>query len=249
MATVFNYGGGRQTVAMCVMIAKGVLPRPDIIVMADTGRENPSTWEYLEQHIRPFLAEHDLTVEIAPRELSTVDLVSHNGTLLIPAYTSTGKLTAWCSGEWKRSVVDRYLRSKGIKSGTRWLGLAFDETRRWQRHHNVTKGKWTTVCPLVDLMMNTDACLAVIRAAGLPQPHHSSCWMCPNKKNAEWRNIRDHYPDRWAEAIRLDEELRAADKFNAVYLHHTKVPLAQAELDEPETATVVRQCSLGMCFV
>jgi hypothetical protein len=246
---VFNYGGGRQTIAMAIMITKSVLPKPDIIVMADTGRENDSTWEYLHQHIQPLLAQHDMRVEIAPRELSTVDTHGHNGDVLLPVYTETGKFPAYCSGEWKRNVVDRYLRAKGIKSGTRWLGLAFDEPRRWSRHHNTTKGKWTTICPLVDLMINTDACLAIVRAAGLPEPHHSSCWMCPNKRNGEWRFIRDNYPERWQAAINMDNEFRAADQHNAVYLHHSRVPLAEADLGEKETREVARQCSLGMCFV
>lgn len=247
--TVFNYGGGRQTIAMVIMILKGVLPRPDIIVMADTGRENDSTWEYLNNHVQPLLAEHEMQVQIAPRELSTVDVYGHNGTLLLPVYTPTGKFSAYCSGEWKKSVVDRYLRSKNIKSGTRWLGLAFDEPRRWSRMHNVRKGQWTTVCPLVDLMVNTDACLAIIRAAGLPEPHNSSCWMCPNKKNAQWRFIRDNYPQRWAEAIQMDELIRVNAEHSTVYLHHSRVPLSQANLGEEENKAVVKQCSLGMCFV
>jgi 3'-phosphoadenosine 5'-phosphosulfate sulfotransferase (PAPS reductase)/FAD synthetase len=129
-STVLNYGGGRQTVAMCVMIAKGVLPRPDIIVMADTGRENPSTWEYLDQHVKPFLAKHDLQVEIAPHSLATVDIYGKNGDLLLPVFTETGKLRTYCSNEWKRRVVDRYLRSKNITSGERWIGFGFDEKKR-----------------------------------------------------------------------------------------------------------------------
>lgn len=36
---ILNYGGGRQTVAMCILIKRGVLPRPDHIIIADTGRE------------------------------------------------------------------------------------------------------------------------------------------------------------------------------------------------------------------
>jgi 3'-phosphoadenosine 5'-phosphosulfate sulfotransferase (PAPS reductase)/FAD synthetase len=105
-ATVLNYGGGRQTVAICLLIAKGILPKPDRIVMADTGRENPTTFEYLDKYVQPLLREHGMQVEIAPRSLAKVDLHSHKGDLLIPAFTKTGKLSAFCSGEWKRDVVE-----------------------------------------------------------------------------------------------------------------------------------------------
>jgi len=248
-AVVFNYGGGRQTVAMCVMIAKGVLPKPDIIVIADTGRENPSTWEYLETHMRPLMQEHGLDIHIAPHTLATVDLRAHNGDLLLPVYTATGKFKAYCSGEWKRSVVDRYLRSIGINGGTKWLGLAFDETRRWSRLHNRQDKKWLTRCPLVDLMLNTQTCLEIIKAAGLPTPHHSSCWMCPHKRNSEWRHIRDNYPTEWQQAIEIDETVRLADRDNGVFLHHSRVPLAAAAIDEDESVKVIEQCTLGVCFV
>lgn len=234
---------------MCVMIVKGVLPKPDIIVMADTGRENPSTWEYLNNVITPYLAEHGMKVEIAGHELAKVDLRGHNGDLLLPVYTQTGKFKAFCSGEWKRDVVSRYLRSKGITGGIKWLGLAFDEKRRWTRLHGKVDGKWKTHCPLVDLMIDTQTCLSVIKAAGLPQPHHSSCWMCPHKRNAEWRNIRDNYPEEWQKAIELDEKIREEDREKAIWLHHSKVPLAMANIDVDESKKVVEQCTLGTCFV
>lgn len=68
MTQVLGYGGGVQTVAMCLLVAKGVLPNPDRIVCADTSREVDSTWEYLDRYVQPYmLAECGLTVEIAPR--------------------------------------------------------------------------------------------------------------------------------------------------------------------------------------
>ena len=246
---VLNYGGGRQTVAICVMIAKGVLPRPDIIVMADTGRENPSTWDYLNQHVAPFLAQHDLRVEIASHDLATVDIYSGNGDLLLPVYTETGKLPTFCSNEWKKRVCDRYLRSNGIKGGTRWIGFGFEEKRRWSKMHGKTEGKWKTVCPLVDLLINTSACLQIIKAAGLPQPHHSSCWMCPHKRNAEWRHLRDNYPEHWQQAIAMDIEVRENDEKGSVFIHHDRVPLGEANIDVDEAAGKVQQCTLGVCFV
>ena len=246
---VFNYGGGRQTVAMCIMIAKGVLPKPDIVVMADTGRENPMTWEYLEKYTGPIMAELGCPVEIAGRELATIDMYANTGQLMIPAYTQSGKLQTYCSTHWKKRVVERYIKSKGPKKGTQWLGLAMDERRRWSKHHGKVEGKWTTVCPLVDLMLNTDSCLAVIRAYGWPEPHHSACWMCPHKRNAEWREIRDNHPEEWDKAKGIDREIREADEQGGVFLHKDRVPLGDADIDVEEAPEAIRQCSLGMCFV
>lgn len=250
MTIVFNYGGGRQTVAMCIMIAKGILPKPDVAVMADTGRENPMTWEYLDKYTQPLMRDLGVPVQVASHELATVDLHGHNGDLLIPVYTQTGKLPTYCSNEWKRRVVNRYLRSIGVKGGgVRWIGLAMDERKRWKRHHNVVEGNWKTVCPLVDKMMNTHACLEVVKAFGWPEPHHSSCWMCPHKRNKEWRDLRDKHPEAFQKAIDMDEELRDEDEMGGVFLHNSRVPLAEADIERDEDEETVRQCSLGMCFV
>lgn len=105
VTTILNYGGGRQTIAMLVMIAKGVFPRPDYVVCADTGREIQSTWDYLEAVARPYCAPHGIEIHVAPHSLSTVDLYGLNGDLLVPAYTPTGKLPKFCSTEWKTRVV------------------------------------------------------------------------------------------------------------------------------------------------
>lgn len=250
MASVLSYGGGRQTVALCVLIARGVLSKPDRIVMADTGRENPMTWAYLAAHVKPMLAPLGLAVEVAPHSLATVDLYAHNGDLLLPAFTETGKLSGYCSGEWKREVLARYLRSQEIRSGEKWIGFALDERRRVTRMAASERDtRWIARFPLVELMLTSGDCLALIRSHGLPEPHRSSCWMCPHKGNTEWRVIRDEHPAEWEAACQLDDEIRENDDRGGVWLHKSRVPLREADLSEPETPEMMRQCGLGMCFV
>jgi hypothetical protein len=247
---VLSYGGGRQTVAVCVLVARGVLPRPDRIVMADTGRENASTWEYLDRYVRPLIASLGLEVEVAPHSLATVDLYAHNGDLLLPVYTADGKLPGFCSDEWKRRVVKRHLAAQGVQSGEMWIGFALDERRRVQRmsRNEDTRG-FPPRFPLVELMLTTAGCIEVVKRAGLPEPPHSSCWMCPHKRNVEWLALT---PVEFAAACDLDDDLRATDIENGgsgVYLHHSRMPLRTADLNVPESAPVVRQCGLGMCVV
>lgn len=246
---VLSYGGGRQTIALCVLVARGILPRPDRAVIADTAREARSTWDYLDAYTRPLLATVGLDVEIAPHGLATVDLYSHQGTLLLPVWTATGKFSAFCSSEWKRDVIRRHLRAAGIgpeTTVTNWIGFAFDERRRikgedshlWQRRY-----------PLVELGLTKADCQVIIADEGLPLPPSSSCWMCPHRSNAEWRHVRDNLPEQWQEAIALDEAIREDDERHAVYLHQSRVPLWRADLDAADRKEPNRQCSLGLCMV
>lgn len=246
MAEVLSYGGGVQSVAMCVLVVQGRLPRPDFILIADTGREARSTWDYLDVVMRPYLAPHGLTVDVAPHSLATVDLYAHNGDLLLPSYTSTGKLQSFCSSEWKVAVKQRFLRSVGVMGAVSWLGITLDERRRAK---NKGRSPWLVRYPLLDLMLTRTDCEQLIAAAGLPLPAKSACFMCPHRTNEEWRFIRDNYPDQWAEAIAIDHDTRMLDARGGVFLHQSRVPLEQADLDAPDRREPQRQCGLGMCFV
>jgi 3'-phosphoadenosine 5'-phosphosulfate sulfotransferase (PAPS reductase)/FAD synthetase len=247
---VLSYGGGTQTAAMCVLVANGLLPRPDYIIAADTGREVQSTWDYLSEIVEPLLARIGLTVEIAPHSLSTVDLYAKNGDLLLPVFTETGKLPTFCSTEWKARVVQRYLRqTHGVSRAVQWIGFSQEERSRVPKSE--APGPWQRTYPLLDLMLTRSDCEQIILGAGLPLPHKSACYMCPHRSNAEWREVRDRHPEQFAEAVRIDHEIREADERGAVYLHRALVPLDEIDLDaaEPRSRVPERQCGLGMCFV
>lgn len=123
---VWACGGGTQSVAIAVLIAGGALPKPDLIVMADTAREATETWDYLRDHLGPLLARVGLKVEIAPHSLASADLWNSEGSLLMPAFAKDGKMSNFCSGYWKRDVCERYTAGKGIRDHILWLGISVE---------------------------------------------------------------------------------------------------------------------------
>lgn len=244
---ILSYGGGRQTVAMCLLVMQGKLPRPDRIVMADTGREARTTFDYLNQYVAPHLAEHDLRVEIAGHDLATVDLYAGNGDLLLPVFTETGKLRTYCSNEWKARVVQRYLRQSGVTRAVQWIGFSLDEKERAKTSERQT---WPRVFPLIDLMLTRADCEAIITRQRWPLPPKSRCYMCPHQSNEEWRQIKADAPDQFAEAVAIDEDIRLLDAVDGVFLHHSRRPLALVDLDaQDRRADLGQQCGLGTCWV
>lgn len=245
---VLNYGGGWQTVGICILIEQGKLPKPDRIIIADTGREKQSTWDYLEANTRPHMEAIGLSIEIAPHSLATVDIYSHQGTLLLPVYGPTSKMTAFCSSEWKARVIDRYIRQSGgpvASERTHWIGFAYDEKRR-------IKGEEGRIYPLVDAMLTRADIRKLVLDAGWPEPTSSSCWMCPNMTNAQWAEMRDNRPQEFEQALAMDVELREMSMMEhgiPVYLHVQRKPLAEIDLDEPDRESVGRQCGLGLCMI
>ena len=191
---VWSYGGGTQSAAIAVLVLRGELPRPERIVMADTSREASATWAYLEETVGPALAEVGLEVEIAPHSLATKDLTSADGKPLMPVYTRrpgdggrgpVGQMRSFCSGEWKREVVRRYVRSLGYGPEGRsergpvvnWLGISRDEINRLSGD----RVQWmVTRWPLIFDRPTTRAeCVRLVEAHGWPRPPKSSCWCCP----------------------------------------------------------------------
>lgn len=243
---VLSYGGGIQTIALLVLCARGVLPTPDRIVFADTGREVASTFAYLDQHARPVAAALGREIEIATSDQRRVDLYGHNGDLLLPAFTTTGKLQSFCSTEWKARVVERHLRATGVTGAVSWIGFSLDERHRVK---GTGRPPWYRRYPLLELGLTRTDCERVIQAAGLPLPSKSRCWMCPHQSNAEWREVRDEWPAEWRQAVALDAEIRAADERGGVFLHASRRPLAEADLETPDRREPGRQCGLGACWV
>lgn len=233
--------------AIGVLVREGALPRPDLAVIADTSREKSSTWAYLSERMQPYLDQIGLTVEVASHDLARVDLYAADGTTLVPAYGATdGRLGAFCSGEWKRDVIYRWLRQKGVTECDMWIGYSMDELRRVPAHDR--RGWCRLDFPLVNRMVNRAMCKAIIKAAGLPLPQKSRCWGCPHQTDEEWEEVRRD-PEDWAKAVALDEEIRAADpRGEGLYLWSGRKPLAMADFGGDHLASPAKSCEGGHCW-
>lgn len=253
----WSYGGGTQSIARWRLIELGKLPMPDIIIMADTSREARRTWRYNWTHIFPRMYAAGANVHIAPHELATVDLYREKDgvkTLLMPVFTQTGKLSTFCSNEWKTRVVRRYLKSlygKDFECIT-WLGMSIDEIERlkpsdvkWAENH------W----PLCDMpvsggygvRMTRADCEQIVMDAGLPPPPKSACRNCPHTTNPVWLDMKENDPDEFALSVADDYQLRAEDKQGGVWLHPDRIPLDQVDFTKPSEPSLFG-CDSGFCW-
>ncbi|MCP4990806.1 MAG: hypothetical protein GY928_33635 [Colwellia sp.] len=245
---IWSYGGGRQSTAILILIAQGKLPKPELAIIADTGRERSSTWQYLEKYTKPIMDKLGIPLVIASHELAKVDLYAHNGDLLLPVFTKTGKLPTFCSSEWKKHVVRRKLRQLGYgpkKPIKMWMGMSLDEVSRLR----VSDVKWIeNYYPLCfTCKLRSHECITIVERFGLPQPPHSSCWMCPNIGNKEWLDIKTKTPDDFEKAVKLDCQTRKNDKKGGVFLHPDLKPLDQVDFKAKGDERIQRECS-GFCF-
>lgn len=253
---IWSNGGGTQSAAIAVLIAQGKLPTPERAVIADTGRECSTTWRYLDDHIRPLLWKVGLEVEIVPPSYAAVGLYRQD-TVLLPAFTANGaKLRGFCSGEWKRDAVMRWLRESERGYGKKnpivqWLGMSRDEIQRCKP----SRVNWVDIhWPLImgyGLTLTRAMCIWVVESAGLPTPPKSRCWMCPHQNDSEWLELKNGAPREFQAAIALEQEISARDTQGGLFLHRSGLPLGEVDFKEKTSEAPLFQsdCESGLCWV
>jgi hypothetical protein len=260
MIEVFSSGGGTQSSAIAALIIQGKMPKPDFAVIADTGRERSSTWQYLEDIVNPSLQSIGLEiVRVKYSEYGSIpdhgkQWLSHNKeTVLMPGFTnqvtgSVGKLSAFCSKSWKQHVVDRWLsKVKGITRSQyrKWIGFSLNECKRalsMMDGEEYTKG--LIRFPLIhDIPMRRHQAILECQKIGWPTPPRSACYDCPNQKDDEWLGITQ---EELHMAALLEKEIQQRDPF--FWLHRSCIPIDQVNFSQ-EPDLFERACDSGNCFV
>jgi hypothetical protein len=257
MAQVWSCGGGRQSCAIAVLIVEGKYPKPDISVIANTGRERFSTFPYLTRYVIPALASVgvELTViDSAKWSYHGIGYVDGSGDLMLPAYGfddkgEPTKYNADCSGSWKRDAINRWLSNvHGITRSqyVKWIGFSRSPKELFRAHrmsHSQKEGGEKTRFPLIELGLSTGDCMRIIERYGWPAPKVSACWMCPNLKDSERADLSD---EEKRLALAFDAEVRS--QFPNTYLHGSYQPLDSVDLSKPQDL-FTETCDSGNCFV
>lgn len=306
MINVLNLGAGVQSSTLLLMSCKGVLPRLDAAVFADTQWEPPAVYTHLE-----WLTEIAATAGIPVYRVTAGNLrqdgidvrrllVSADGKrwVSIPLFIknpdgSQGRVKRQCTKEYKIEPCERFIVRQllGLKAKQRrpreivvrtWFGISADESQRAaapgrlvsrpfcrqdslfggesktiaRRVWNPTRWK-THVYPLLNLELQPDRSSRDLVMLPLTMTRHdclawlaehyparefprSACIGCPFRTNREWRQMRDHAPADWADAVAFDEEIRVADKASQAigrrlvgdpYVHRQLLPLRLVDLD------------------
>jgi len=247
-----------------------ITPMPDFAIFADTQAEPKSVYDWLNwlELQLPFpvhrVTRGNMTNDMMTFRSAKDGRVWTKST--IPAFMqatdgSIGLLGRSCTADYKIAPILKNLRRLcGIKRGerqvqiTQWIGISYDEIQRMKPSRDAwTQHRW----PLIEREMRRHDCIAWLKKHGFPEPPRSACSYCPFHSNKEWRRLKDHEPEAFAEAVRVEKELQRTkaetDNMRSVpWLHRSCKPLGEVDLSTEADAGQLdmfgNECE-GLCGV
>ncbi len=251
---LISLGAGTQSSTVALQAAAGeITPMPVAAIFADTGWEPAQvyTWlDWLEQQL-PFPVHRVSAGNIRKDQVKArVRGTAVNGERFasLPLYTMLegalreGKVRRQCTNEYKIEPISKKVRELlGLKFRQRapkdvrvvqWIGISRDEAQRMKpSRERYILHRW----PLIEAGMTRQDCVRWIEDRYGRTPPRSSCIGCPFHSDMEWREMRDHRPDEWADAVEFDHAIRkAGGPRGDTFLHRSCKPLDQVDLSNAE---------------
>lgn len=268
---ILNLGAGVQSSTIALMAATGqITPMPNFAIFADTQAEPASVYKWLDwlEAKLPFPV-HRVTAGNMTKNMMALRTAKDGRKWTkscIPAFMkapdgSVGLLGRSCTADYKIAPILKNLRQLcNIKRGekavqiTQWIGISYDEIQRMKPSRDAwTQHRW----PLIELEMRRHDCISWLKKHGFPEPPRSACVYCPFHSNKEWRKLKEHEPEAFAEAVRVEKELQRTkamtDNIRSIpWLHKSCLPLSQVDLSTEADAGQLdmfgNECE-GLCGV
>ena len=207
---IVSCGIGNDSIALLIEAQRRNI-RPDAIIFANTGSEHPRTIAYIET-LNAWLKS------VAFPLLTVVRWIRRDGshTPLHEVCEARKELPsqaygyAGCSDKWKRQPIDRWVRRHPevidtLQAGgvvERWIGFNADEHHRFAGNRKDDVYLWRA--PLVEWDIGRDEVRQIIRCSALPLPGKSACWLCPNMRAGEVRDLQREHPGLFRRALAIE---------------------------------------------
>lgn len=267
MLNVLSLGAGVQSSTIALMAAHGeITPMPDCAIFADTQSEPSAVYRYLDwlEMQLPFPVHRVTAGSLRENILLSVRNKQHINARPPFFVSSGGMLRRQCTQDYKLIPIHRKLRGLiGLRPRQRgpkdvqvisWIGISIDEATRMKPsrypwiHH-----RW----PLIEMEVSRRQCEAWLRRHEYPVPSKSACTFCPYHDAATWRNLQQHDPGAFADAVAVDEAIRQHNGRSrstaSWYVHRSLQPLDQVDFaavkgNKRQINLFENECE-GMCGV
>lgn len=265
---VVAYGMGVDSTAMLVGLRERGI-RPDLILFADTGSEKPETYAYLPT-INAWLRsvgfpEVEVVRYVPQRPRNGFYDSLHTNCLVNETLPSLAFGYGKCSLKWKREPQDKRVRAweparEAWAAGLKVVkAIGYDNgpaDARRAKDAPETDDEYRFWYPLREWGWDRRECERQIRAAGLPVPMKSACFMCPSSKPEEIDWLMANHPELVETIVEMERRFAPHARLNAdgtpkiagLWRRATKTkPGSMTEYVEKRRLALVEEQSVSSC--
>ena len=119
-------------------------------------------------------------------------------------------ISAWCNRVLKTDAVSRYLRQFGKQPVTQFVGIAYDEPKRWLRMNSKQTHLRKYRSLLVEHRLTEQDAFSICQNYGLLSPlydfdgiYRGGCWFCPKQSMADLFSLWKYYPDFYSTLLSI----------------------------------------------
>lgn len=192
---ILGLSGGKDSAALAIYMRDKVEDME--YFFADTGKELPETYEYLDK------LKARLGIEI--NTLSADRGFDHwldvyGGMLPSPK-------ARWCTKALKIQPIEEFV---GRDEAISYIGIRADEESR--KGYISTKGNIQPRFPFIEDGLRKEDVIKILEDSGIGMPKYydwrsrSGCFFCFYQRKIEWVRLAEEHPERFEEAVKYEEK-------------------------------------------
>lgn len=216
---IFNLSFGKDSMATLLLAIEQGIPIDrvmycDIRFSDEISGEHPLMAEWIPEAERILKEKFGITVEHAfsITFLEQFFKEKQKGKHIGDIYGFPHIISAWCNSRLKIAAINKYLSQFRNQNITQFVGIAYDELKRWERikQKESVARKYRSL--LVEQHIPEQYAFIICAKYDLISPmykasdeiYRGGCWFCPKQCNADLYSLWKNYPDYYQKLVELE---------------------------------------------
>ena len=237
MINVFNLSFGKDSMATLILAAEQGISIDrvmycDIKFSPDMSGEHPLMAERMPIAEARLKELFGVTVDHTYSGISFIEQfykVKQTGNHIGDRYGFPYSIGAWCNDRLKLKAISKYLEQFDNAPVTEFIGIAYDELRRWERLKvkETPSHKYRSL--LVEQHITEKQAFKICQKYNLLSPVYQlddifrgGCWFCPKQCLADLYSLWKNYPELYEKLLRMEPDSHNTFKPNESLQHLTE---------------------------
>ena len=225
---IFNLSFGKDSMATLILAAEQGIPIDrvmycDIRFSLEISGEHPLMEAWIPTAEKRLKELFGVTVDHAYSGVSFYEQfykVKQKGNHVGDRYGFPYTIVAWCNSELKVRAINRYL-SQFQQGTTQFIGIAYDEPRRWERMKAKETSKREYRSLLYEQKLTEQDAFKICERYDLLSPiydvdgiYRGGCWFCPKQCLSDLYSLWKNYPNLYGMLLQMEPDSQTTFKLN-----------------------------------